>query len=105
MSYSIAIRTLGTAGDKFNRELQSIACQTLKPEKVVIYIAQGYARPTGTIGIEQYVEVPKGMVAQRALPYAEIDSDYILLLDDDMELSTVLRPTPWATTKSPCPTR
>lgn len=87
MSYSIAIRTLGTAGDKFNRELQSIACQTLKPEKVVIYIAQGYARPTGTIGIEQYVEVPKGMVAQRALPYAEIDSDYILLLDDDMELS------------------
>lgn len=51
MSYSIAIRTLGTAGDKFNRELQSIACQTLKPEKVVIYIAQGYARPTGTIGI------------------------------------------------------
>ncbi len=86
-SYSIAIRTLGTSGEKFVKELDSIAKQTIPPEKVVIYIAEGYQKPTYSIGIEEYVEVSKGMVAQRALEYREIDSDYILLLDDDVELA------------------
>lgn len=87
MGYSIAIRTLGTSGEKFKQELDSIAAQTVKPDKVVVYIAEGYAHPQYTIGIEQYVEVKKGMVAQRALPYDEIDSDYMLLLDDDIKLA------------------
>lgn len=86
-SYSIAIRTLGTSGDKFVRELNSIAAQTIKPDKVIIYIAEGYKRPEYSIGIEQYVEIKKGMVAQRALEYDEIDSKYILMLDDDVELA------------------
>lgn len=86
-SYSIAIRTLGTAGEKFIRELDSIARQTIKPEKVVIYIAEGYKHPEYSIGIEQYVEVKKGMVAQRVLEYSEINSEYILMLDDDIELA------------------
>lgn len=85
-TYSIAIRTLGTAGEKFKKELDSIVAQTIKPEKVVIYIAQGYKRPDYTIGIEEYVEAPKGMVSQRALDYTEIPSEYILMLDDDIEL-------------------
>lgn len=85
-SYSIAIRTLGTAGYRFRQELQSIETQTVQPERVVVYIAEGYARPDFTIGREEYVWVPKGMVAQRALPYNEISSDYVLLLDDDMLL-------------------
>lgn len=86
MSYSIAIRTLGTSGDKLVRELTSISNQTITPDKVIIYIAEGYERPSFQIGKEEYFWVKKGMVAQRALPYAEIDSDYILLLDDDVEL-------------------
>lgn len=86
-SYSIAIRTLGTAGEKFVRELDSIARQTIKPEKVIIYIAEGYKYPEYSIGIEQYVEVKKGMVAQRVLEYSEINSEYILMLDDDIELA------------------
>ncbi|MBQ0046810.1 MAG: hypothetical protein KBT33_04755 [Prevotellaceae bacterium] len=87
MTYSIAIRTLGTAGYKFKQELQSIAAQTIQPEKVIVYIAEGYARPDFNVGLEEYVWVPKGMVAQRALPYNEITSDYVLLLDDDMLLA------------------
>lgn len=87
LNYSIAIRTLGTSGEKFIRELNSIANQTIKPKKVIIYIAQGYKRPKYSIGIEEYVEVPKGMVAQRALEYNEISNDYILMLDDDVELA------------------
>lgn len=86
-TYSIAIRTLGTAGYRFKQELQSILAQTLQPEKVVVYIAEGYARPDFSVDREEYVWVPKGMVAQRALAYSEMKSDYVLLLDDDMILA------------------
>lgn len=86
-SYSIAIRTLGLSGDKFVKELDSIAMQTIPPEQIIVYIAKGYARLEYTIEKEQYVEVTKGMLAQRALNYNEIDSEFILLLDDDVELS------------------
>lgn len=86
-TYSIAIRTLGTSGEKFVEELNSIKQQTIQPEKVVIYIAEGYTKPIYSIGMEEYVYVKKGMVAQRALSYTEITSDYILLLDDDVKLA------------------
>lgn len=86
-TYSIAIRTLGTAGDKFRQELESIRQQTVRPERVVVYIAEGYPRPSFSIGEEEYVWVRKGMVAQRALPYDEISSDCILMLDDDVQLA------------------
>lgn len=85
-SYSVAIRTLGRGGDKYRRELESIVRQTIQPEKVVVYIAEGYDIPQFRIGKEEYVAVPKGMVAQRALDYHEIGSEYILLLDDDVFL-------------------
>ena len=85
--YSIAIRTLGTAGEKYIRELESIKRQTVQPDKVVVYIAEGYDKPAYTIGIEQYVYVKKGMVAQRALPYTEIHTPLVMLLDDDVELA------------------
>jgi len=87
MTYSVAIRTLGQNAVVLKRELESIARQTLQPEKVIIYIAHGYDRPTFQVGKEEYVWVKKGMVAQRALEYREIDSDVILMLDDDVELA------------------
>ena len=87
MTYSIAIRTLGTNPDVLRRELNSILRQTVQPEKVVVYIAKGYERPAFTVGNEEYVWVKKGMVAQRALRYNEIDSDVVLMLDDDVELA------------------
>ena len=87
LSYSIAIRTLGTAGEKYRRELESIAAQTVQPERVMVYIAEGYPRPGFTIGREEYVWVTKGMRTQRALEYNEISSDCILMLDDDVQLA------------------
>ena len=86
MKYSIAIRTLGTSGEMFVTELESIKRQTVQPEKVVVYIAEGYERPQFTIGKEEYVWVKKGMMRQRVLPYDEIDTPLILLLDDDVRL-------------------
>ncbi len=86
-TYSVAIRTLGRAGSLYQRELDSISRQTIQPEKIVVYIAEGYDLPQETIGREEYVYVSKGMVSQRALDYKEISSEYILLLDDDVELA------------------
>lgn len=86
-SYSVAIRTLGTSGEKFRKELESIHAQTVQPERVVVYIAEGYDRPDFTVGREEYVWVRKGMMSQRILRYDEIASDCILMLDDDVELA------------------
>lgn len=86
MTYSVAIRTLGKGGKIYQKCLNSIALQSIKPDCVIIYLAEGYNEPKETIGIERIVRVPKGMVAQRALPYNEVESDYILFLDDDVYL-------------------
>lgn len=88
LSYSVAIRTLGTAGEIFREELKSIEIQTVAPERVIVYIAEGYSRPDFTIGREEYVWVKKGMMKQRILSYNDIDeNDCILMLDDDVLLA------------------
>ena len=87
LRYSIAIRTLATNVEVLKLELESIARQTKQPDKVVIYIAEGYEKPCFQVGKEEYVWVKKGMVAQRALEYGEIDSEVVLMLDDDVELA------------------
>ena len=81
MNYTAVIRTLGTAGDKYQNLLKSLVLQTLQPLKIIVYIAEGYSIPQETVGIEQYVFVKKGMVAQRALNYDEVDTEYILFLE------------------------
>lgn len=86
--YTAVIRTLGTAGDKYIRLLTSLNAQTFRPEEIIVYIAEGYAMPQGTPGNERYVYVKKGMVAQRALEYSEVSTEYILFLDDDLFLET-----------------
>ena len=57
MKYTAVIRTLGTAGDKYQQLLNSLASQTVKPEEIIVYIAEGYPLPKETIGIERYVYV------------------------------------------------
>lgn len=86
MTYTAVIRTLGKAGEAYQKTLDSLAQQTIQPKAIVVYIAEGYPLPKETIGREQYVYVKKGMVAQRALRYDEVASEYILFLDDDVYL-------------------
>lgn len=86
MQYTVVIRTLGTAGEKYQTLLNSLAAQTIRPTAILVYIAEGYPIPKETIGVEQYIYVKKGMVAQRALPYDEVTTEYMLLLDDDLYL-------------------
>lgn len=86
MEYTAVIRTLGTAGNKYQQLLDSLVAQTIRPAKIIVYIAEGYPLPKETVGIEEYVYVKKGMVTQRALPYDEVNTKYILFLDDDLYL-------------------
>lgn len=86
MEYTAVIRTLGTAGEKYLTLLDSLNRQTVQPSKILVYIAEGYAIPKETIGKELYIYVKKGMVSQRALPYHEVDTEFILFLDDDVYL-------------------
>lgn len=86
MTYTAVIRTLGKAGEAYQKTLDSLAQQTMQPKAIVVYIAEGYPLPKESIGREQYVYVKKGMVAQRALRYDEVASEYILFLDDDVYL-------------------
>lgn len=86
MNYTAVIRTLGKAGDKYRKLLDSLMSQTLKPEAIIVYIAEGYPIPAEKSGVEKYVYVKKGMVAQRALRYDEVNTEYILFLDDDVFL-------------------
>lgn len=86
MKYSAVIRTLGKGGTYYQKTLDSLMHQTLKPKSIIVYIAEGYPLPSETVGVERYVYVKKGMVAQRALSYNEVDTEFILFLDDDVYL-------------------
>lgn len=85
-AYTAVIRTLGTAGDKYLRLLDSLLSQTHRPNKILVYLAESYQKPKETIGIEQIIYVKKGMVAQRALTYDEVETEWMLMLDDDMAI-------------------
>ena len=86
MEYTAVIRTLGKAGEKYQTLLNSLVSQTIPPKEIIVYIAEGYSIPTETVGRERYVYVKKGMVAQRALRYDEVETEYMLFLDDDLYL-------------------
>lgn len=82
--YCVVIRTLGTAGSKYQELLNSIAQQTIQPRKILVYIAEGYSLPKETIGKEEYIRCPKGMITQRSFPFDEVNTNYMLLCDDDI---------------------
>lgn len=88
--YCVAIRTLGTAGEKYQTLLDSLVAQSHPPKKILVYIPHGYPAPKETVGVEQIVRCEKGMVTQRSLPFDEVDTEYILCLDDDLYLPPTL---------------
>lgn len=83
-SYSVLIRTLGTAGEKYLETLRSCERQTIQPDEILVYIPYDYQLPKESIGKEIYIRCDKGMVAQRSNCAANVSSDYILFLDDDL---------------------
>lgn len=86
MEYTAVIRTLGKGGVIYQKLLDSLLAQSIPPLSIVVYIAEGCPLPKETVGVERYVYVKKGMVAQRALEYDEVSTEYCLFLDDDVYL-------------------
>ena len=82
--YCVAIRTVGKAGDKYIQELQSLHRQTVRPKHIFVHLAEGFERPTKQVGMEEYIITPKGLVHQRAASLEGVDTEYLLILDDDV---------------------
>lgn len=78
ISYSIAIRTLGRAGAKYQKLLDSIRNSTVQPEKVVVVLPEGYSKPKEQLGYEVFVHCRKSMVGQRLAALKYIKSEYTL---------------------------
>lgn len=87
-SYSIAIRTLGRAGDKYRKLLKSITDSASQPEKIIVVLPEGYDPPEDQLGNETFVFCPKSMIGQRIEALRYIDSEYTLFLDDDIEFDS-----------------
>ena len=83
-SYSVVIRTLGNAGDKYEALLQSISRQTILPEEVIVVVPEDCRLEQHAIN-ERIIHTPKGMVTQRAAGINTAKSDYILVCDDDIQ--------------------
>lgn len=83
--YSIYIRTLGNGGEKYKKLLQSIKLQTIPPIEVVVVLPYGYSEPKDKLGYERFAFCEKGMVKQRVFAINDAKTQYILLLDDDVE--------------------
>ena len=85
--YTIAIRTLGTAGEKYAALLKSIEKQSVKPKNVYIVLPEGCSPPEEKLGYEAVIYTERGMISQRinVLPY--INTEYTLFCDDDVELA------------------
>lgn len=86
--YSVTIRTLGTAGSKYQKTLNSIASQTIPPKEIIIVLAEGYPLPPEKLGYEKFIYVPKGMVSQRIAGFNTCKSELLLALDDDVEFDS-----------------
>lgn len=84
-NYSVVIRTLGLAGEKYARMLKAIDNQTIKPKEILVVLAEGYNLPPEQLGYERYIFSKKGIVSQRSLGAIEAQADYCLFLDDDLD--------------------
>ena len=81
--YSVAIRTLGKSGVAYKTLINCLKRQTVLPQRIIVYLAEGYTAPQ-KVSDEIIVYCKKGMAHQRALTYDEIDTEYVLLCDDDV---------------------
>lgn len=88
MDYTIYIRTLGTAGEKYQALLNAIKRQTIRPQRVVVVIPNGYELPKERLGYEEFLRSEKGMVVQRIAGVSDCTTEYCLFLDDDLDFSS-----------------
>lgn len=88
MNYSIVIRTVGTAGEKYQRLLNSIQNLKTRPIEVLVVLPEGATPPPERLGYETFLYCEKGMVSQRVYGGKYAKGAYVLFTDDDIEFSS-----------------
>ena len=84
IQYSVIIRTIGNAGEKYRKLLQSIQELTPQPQEVVVVLPHGYDKPQDQLGYETFIYSEKGMYYQRVRGIEYCKTRYALLCDDDV---------------------
>ncbi len=84
--YTVVIRTLGNAGDKYRALLESIKQQKLQPIEIIVVLPYGY-KVDHEIGNERFIYTEKGMVNQRIVGINSAKTEYILVVDDDVSFN------------------
>lgn len=87
IEYSVIIRTIGKAGEKYQNLLNSISALVPQPKEVIVVLPEGYKEPAEQLGWEIFYYSPKGMVAQRMYGIAQCKTPYALILDDDISFA------------------
>ena len=82
IEYSVIIRTIGKAGEKYQKLLDSIASLVPQPKEVIVVLPEGYELPAEQLGWETFYFSPKGMVAQRMYGIEQCKTPYALVCDD-----------------------
>lgn len=86
-NYSVIIRTLGTAGEKYKALLNSIVNQTLQAKEIIVVLPYGYTLDY-SLGLEKIIFTEKGMVNQRVVGINNAVNDFVLVVDDDVSFET-----------------
>lgn len=84
IEYSVIIRTIGKAGEKYQELLNSIQKLEPQPREIIVVLPKGYAEPEEKLGCETFYYSPKGMVKQRLYGINMCKTEYALVLDDDI---------------------
>ena len=84
IDYSVIIRTLGTAGEKYENLLKSISALEPQPKEIIVVLPEGYDLPKEQLGWERFLFSPKGMVSQRVYGIENASTKYALICDDDV---------------------
>ncbi|GFO86215.1 glycosyltransferase [Anaerostipes butyraticus] len=84
IDYSVVIRTMGKAGEKYQKLLDSISMLAPRPKEVIVVLPEGYDLPKEQLGWERFCYSKKGMVTQRLYGLQQCKTKYALVCDDDV---------------------
>lgn len=91
INYSVVIRTIGNAGEKYKSLLKSIENLYPRPNEIIVVLPKGYDIPKERIGNglkETFIFSKKGMVEQRLTGIEASTSEYLLVCDDDVSFDS-----------------
>lgn len=88
IDYSVIIRTLGKANEKYQKLLDSITNLRPQPREVIVVLPIGYDLPKQQLGWETFYYSEKGMVAQRTYGISVCKTKYAFFCDDDVNFES-----------------